>query len=236
MRSPLRYGRAEMTDPPKSSALEWARAASRFAWPAAFVAVAALGFGMLRERKPAAPSEVHVEAGATVVKSLRDIARLETTSLHVEKVVDVRDHQKRLYGLVESEDALLFIASGEVVVGVDLTKLRDEDARFDEATKVARIALPEPEVLSTRFDEMHSYVHSRTTDTLAKRNEQLEAIARREAIAGFEKAGRDREVTARAKDQAEKQLRALATAWGAKDVVVTWRPLVAPEVDVAAKP
>jgi hypothetical protein len=123
----------------------------------------------------------------------------------------------------------LFIASGEVVIGVDLARLRDEDARFDESTKTATITLPEPEVLSTRFDELHSYVHSRKTGTLAERNEQLEAIARREATAAFETAGRQKEVRDRAKEQAERQLRSLATAWGAKNVIVTWRPLVPQE-------
>lgn len=226
-----------MTDPaPETQKLEWARVTTRFAWPAAFVAVAAMAFSFARDREKPAASEVHVQGSNTVVKSLHDLARLETTSLHVEKVIDVRDHQKRLYGLVESEDSLLFIATGEVVVGVDLKRLREDDARFDEKTKVATITLPEPEVLSTRFDEMHSYVHSRSTDTLAKRNEQLEAIARREATVAFEAAGRQKDVTARAKDQAERQLRALGTAWGAKDVVVTWRPVVRPETDVAAKP
>jgi hypothetical protein len=211
---------------PEPRKIEW----HRFAWPAAFVIVAPLCFVLLRDRaQPPAASEVRVQGSNTVVKSLHDLARLETTSLHVEKVIDVRDHQKKLYGLVDTEDSLLFIASGEVVIGVDLARLRDEDVRFDETTKTASIALPEPEVLSTRFDEMHSYVHSRKTGTLAERNEQLEALARREATAAFQTAGRQKEVTTRAKEQAERQIRSLATAWGAKNVIVTWRPLVAQE-------
>jgi hypothetical protein len=213
--------------------IEW----HRFAWPAAFVIVATMGFALLRDRSaPPAATEIKVQGSNTVVKSLHDLARLETTSLHVEKVIDVRDHQKRLYGLLETEDSLLFIASGEVVIGVDLAKLRDEDARFDEATKTATITLPEPEVLSTRFDEMHSYVHSRKTGTLAERNEQLDSIARREATTAFEAAGRQKDVRDRAKEQAERQIRSLATAWGAKNVIVTWRPLVQQEnVAPAAK-
>ena len=211
---------------PERRKIEW----HRFAWPAAFVIVASMGFLLLRDRaQPKETSEVRVQGSNTVVKSLRDLSRLETTSLHVEKVIDVRDHQKRLYGLLETEDSLLFIASGEVVIGVDLARLRDDDARFDEATKTATITLPEPEVLSTRFDEMHSYVHSRKTGALAERNEQLEAIARREATAAFEAAGRQKDVRDRAKEQAERQIRSLATAWGAKNVIVTWRPLVQQE-------
>jgi hypothetical protein len=196
---------------------------SRFAWPVAFIVVAAMTLGYLQrfEAKPA--SEVRVEHPTpTVVKDLRELARLETLSLHVEKVIDVKDHQTRLYGLVDAEDALLFVATGDVVMGVDFAKLGDDDARFDEATRTAYVHLPAPEVLSTRFDEPHSYVHARATDVLAKRNEALESLARRDAIVAFEGAAKDPKAIARAKEQAEKQLRTLAKAWGARDVVVTW--------------
>ena len=100
----------------------------------------------------------------------------------------------------------------------------------DPTTGVAYIELPAPEVLSTRFDETRSYVHSRSTDMLARRNEGLEGAARREAIAAFTDAGRDPRNLESAKAQAEQQLRALAKAWGAKDLVVTWR---APKGEVA---
>jgi len=215
-----------------------ARAAARFAWPLAFVAVAGMGFVLVRDHaaSQARASVVEVVGSNTVVRGLHDLARLETTAVHVEKVIDVADHQKRLYGLVEADDTLLFVASGEVVVGVDLTRLRDEDVRFDEATRTTTVVLPEPEVFTTRFDEMHSYVHSRRTDTLAKRNEQLEALARREATAAFAEAGRSAEVSTRAKEQAERQLRALARAWGAGDLVIRWRSLAPAEGAPSARP
>jgi hypothetical protein len=198
---------------------------ARFAWPAAFVAVAAMTFGYLHEVRPKAASEVRIEHPTpTVLKELRDLSRLETLSLHVEKVIDVKDHQTRLYGLVDAEDSLLFVATGEVVLGVDLGKLGDDDARYDEAKRTAYIHLPAPEVLSTRLDEPHSYVHARETDVLAKRNEALESVARRDATIAFEAAAKEPKNVDRAKTQAEKQLRALARAWGARDVVITWRP------------
>lgn len=211
---------------------------SRFAWPAAFVAVAAMTFGYLHDIRPTRAPEVRIEHPTpTVLKDLRELARLETLSLHVEKVIDVKDHQTHLYGLVESDDAILFVATGEVVMGVDLGKLRDGDARFVEATRTAYVTLPAPEVLSTRFDEPHSYVHARATDLLAKRNEALESVARRDAVVAFEAAAKDPKAVARAKDQAEKQIRALAKAWGSRDVVVTWAGGAAPpgEVGMAAR-
>jgi len=198
---------------------------ARFAWPAAFVAIAAMGFGYLREPKPSAPtSEVRVDhAGATVVRELRSLSRLETSSMHVEKVIALSDHQQRLRGLVDADDSLLFVAVGEVVLGVDLSKLAEADVRSDPATGIAYVELPAPEVLSTRFDETRSYVHTRKTDLLARRNEGLEGAARREALAAFAAAGRDPRALEAAKATAEKQLRSLAKAWGAKDLVVSWK-------------
>ena len=208
---------------PHRAQRDWSATIARFAWPAAFVAVAAMGFGYLREPKPPT-SEVRVEhAGATVVRELKSLSRLETSSMHVEKVIELKDHQKRLHGLVDADDALLFVAAGEVVIGVDLSKLDDGDVTSDPNTGIAYVELPAPEVLSTRFDEARSYVHSRQTDMLAQRNEGLEGAARREALAAFAAAGRDPRALEAAKAQAERQLRSLAKAWGAKDLVVSWK-------------
>lgn len=210
-----------MTTPAPASRLH---SLTRLAWPAAFVVTAAMTFAYLRDARPPPASEVRIEHPTpTVLKDLRELARLETATLHVEKVIDVKDHQHRLYGLVDADDALLFVATGEVILGVDLGKLGDGDARFDEATRTAYVTLPAPEVLSTHLDEPRSHVHARTTDVLAKRNEALESIARRDAAAAFEAAGRDPKAVARAKEQAEKQIRALAKAWGARDAVITWQ-------------
>lgn len=205
---------------------------ARLAWPAAFVAVAAMGFGFIRTESPAPSHEITVtpQTGPMVVRSLKELARLETAQIRVEKVIDLVDHQKRFHGLVEADDSLLFVAAGEVVLGVDLGKA---DVTFDEASKTAKITLDEPEVFSTRFDEPHSYVHSRRTDTFAQRNEGLEAAARREATRSFGAAGREPRAQEMARAQAEKQLRALAQAWGSRDLEVTWR---GPKGEVAVAP
>lgn len=208
----------------KLRSAEVAGVLGRFAWPLAFVAVAGMTLAFLREREaPPAPAVEVAHAGPTVVSDLRALARLETLSLHLEKVIDVKDRQRHLRGLVEADDAVLFVASGEAVLGVDLAKVREEDARFDAVTKTATITLPDPELFSTHFDERRSYVHTRSTDLLAKRNEDLEASARRSAITSFEKAALEPANVARAREHAETVLRSLGKSWGAERVVIAWR-------------
>lgn len=196
-------------------------ALSRFAWPAAAVVVAAMV--VAKVGAPASAPEPVVRAAPTVVTSLLGLARLEATSMHLEKVLEVKDHQQALRGLVAADDTLLFVASGEAVLGVDLGKLRPADVSYEEATKTAYVTLPAPEVFSTRFDEGHSFVHSRTTDWMARRNEGLEAEARRRALRAFEEAAHQPTAMDSARRSAEVQLRALATGWGARELVVRWR-------------
>lgn len=167
-------------------------------------------------------SQVEVTPTPQLLVAVKDLARVETTELSVEKVVDLSDHQKVLFGLVEAKDAMLLVASGRAVIGIDLAKLGDGDVSFDPSTSTARMRLPAPEVLSSSLDEDKTYVYTRDTDTLAKRNETLEGRARKEALAAVDKAARDPEILSRARAQAERQMRALAQELGAKRVEITW--------------
>lgn len=207
--------------------MPWHQSIARFAWPAAFVAAFALTFAYLNHgRELAAASSgsvLKVKSTATVVRDLREVARLEALAMHVEKVVDASDHQKAVFGTIPVEDSVLFVASGEVVLGVDLSKLQDQDVRFDVHTKVATVRLPPIETFHARLDEEHSYVHTRKTALLATRNEGLEAEARRRAVVAFEQSAGDAAVRERAKQQAERTLAALARSFGVKTVTFEWK-------------
>lgn len=188
----------------------------------AFAALA-LTFFAARWTAPASPPSVTVKSTPALLTAIKDVARLETTQLHMEKVIDLSETQKRLFGLLEAKDAILLVAVGEVTIGVDLGKLEEGDVRLEEATGTARIRLPEPEIFGTRLDEKQTYVYERKTDALARRNEGLETRARQEAAAALEKAARTPEHFERAKRQAEKQMTSLATGLGAKKVEITWK-------------
>ena len=157
---------------------------SRLAWPGAFVAVAAMTFGYLHTREaPRSASEIQiVHPTPTVLKDLRELGRLETLALHVEKVVDVKDRQTRLYGLVDAEDSVLFVANGEIALGVDLAKLREGDARFDTTTRTAYVHLPAPEVLYAslrRATLVRPRAHDRSSRE-AQRGARVRRAARRD--------------------------------------------------------
>jgi len=197
--------------------------------PAAFVGLLALlgvglfGYMLIQRLDGRAAARETLHSTPSILMSVRDVARLETTELHVEKVIDLADNQSRLFGLIDATDAILLVAAGDVTIGIDLGKVKDEDLAIDPGSGTAKLTLPEPEILSTRLDEQHTYVYKRTTGLLAHRNEGLESHARQEAVKAIEAAVRDMDVMQRAKRQAERQLGALLQGLGAKGARIEWR-------------
>jgi Protein of unknown function (DUF4230) len=166
----------------------------------------------------------HIEMRATpgVITAIHDIARLEATQFHIEKVVEVSEAQSRLWGLVEAKDALLLVAVGDVIAGVDLGKVRDGDVRVDEASRSVQVRLPAPEVFASTLDERATHVYARTTDVLAARNEQLEGEARRTAEEQMRKAAIDAGILDRARASADQTLRAVLRPLGYQRVELDW--------------
>jgi hypothetical protein len=183
---------------------------------AGFVAGRSLVFGE-------APAERSLRATPGVVTMIRDVARLEGTSYHIEKVVEATDRQSRLWGFVEAKDALLLVAVGDVTAGVDLAKLRDEDVTVDAAAGKVSIRLPPPEVLSSTLDERATHVYARSTDALAIHDERLEGEARRAAEEQMRKAALDQGILERARASTERTLRGLLRSLGYEHVDVAFR-------------
>ena len=181
----------------------------------------------LRHNGPTVPafssSEIELKPTPSILTEVRALQRLQTTEVQVEKVVDVTDDQKKLWGLVDEKDNMLLVAHGKAQVGIDLDKVKDSDITFDKESGVAHFRLPAPEVFSVSLDEDKTYVYKRDTDLLADRNEHLESRARKEASTAIEAAAHQPEVMNRAKDSAESTLSNLAKRLGAKKVDFEWR-------------
>jgi hypothetical protein len=176
--------------------------------------------------KPADPASTSVEVlkpTPQVIVSMRQLALLQTTSFHMERVIDLRDRQSHVFGMVHVEDAILLVAAGDVTAGVDLSSLREEDIEIDPAAHRLRILLPPAQILSATLDNQATYVHTRRTDALAKRQETLETRARQEAEHTLRDAALAGGILDRARDGAERAVRGLARSLGYEAVELSFR-------------
>jgi hypothetical protein len=164
-----------------------------------------------------------VRGSSAIVTAIRDLATLETASYHMERVIDLRDKQSHLFGLFESEDAVLLVAASDVIAGVDLTSMHDGDIVFDPIKQTARVTLPPPIILSSHLDSERTYVHSRQTDALARRAEALETRARIEAEHTLRDAAIEAGILQRARNNAARTIQTLVQSLGFTVVEIDFR-------------
>src|SRR3954454_7510000 len=112
---------------------------------------------------PLSSSVTIVHPTPNVLVAVKDLARLESASFHMERVIDLSDKQSHLFGLVQSEDAILLVAVADVSAGVDLQQLKADDIELDAPEKSVTITLPAPEVFHAELDNSKTYVHKRHT-------------------------------------------------------------------------
>ena len=158
-----------------------------------------------------------------VVTAMRNLAILETASYHMERVIDLRDRQSHLFGLFESQDAMLLVAAADVLAGVDLSSMRDGDIAFDRTKHSVRVLLPPPTVLSSHLDNEHTYVHSRSTDALALRAEALETRASQAAEHTLRDSAVEAGILQRARVNATSTVTTLLRRLGFDEVEVQFR-------------
>src|SRR5262249_43337155 len=92
----------------------------------------------------------------TVIREVRTLSRLETAQYTVEKVITAQTGQGALAALFG--DRLIFVAHGEVIAGVDLSKLSSSDVVVSPDGQVTLI-VPAAEVFVSSLDEGKSYVY-----------------------------------------------------------------------------
>jgi hypothetical protein len=114
----------------------------------------------------------------TVVREVRTLARLETAQYTVEKVIRAEVGQGALGPLFG--DRLLFVAHGNVIAGVDLSRLQPSDVIVAPDGRVT-IILPAAEVIIVALDNDKSYVYDRQTGLLTQGDINLETLARQAA-------------------------------------------------------
>lgn len=124
------------------------------------------------------PQEKVVDLSAVVTR-VRDLNRLETASMHVVHVGRITQNYRMVPSAIAG-DEITFLAEGDVIAGIDLSRLRQQDVwRSPDGT--VNVRLPPPQILVTRVDNRKSRVLDRNTGVLRRGDVNLETRARQHA-------------------------------------------------------
>jgi len=197
----------------------------------AFVGGAFLFFGALRQlARPleqaervlqeqlagvANPTPTIIADPVTIIRQVRGLSRLETASYTIEKVITAESGQgpfSFLFG-----DRLILVARGQVIAGVDLSKMEEGDILVAEDGTVV-VTLPQAEILVVTLDNQKSYVVDRDTGLVGV-NPALETEARQAAEKEILDAALEDGILDTAQPNAEIYVSQLIMALGFKDVI-----------------
>jgi len=132
----------------------------------------------------------------SVVREVQPLADLVTVKFVLDKVVVLED--VKWYG----ENRVLLLAQGVVKAGIDLKRLKPEDATISGKTITLR--LPPPQILDAYLDDKASQVIDHTTGLLRAFDKDLEQTARKNAVDDIARAARNAGIL----DEADKRGRA----------------------------
>jgi hypothetical protein len=151
----------------------------------------------------------------TIIHEVRSLSRLETTSYSIEKIITAESRQGPFAFLFG--DRLILVAHGQVIAGVDLSKIDESDIVVSQDGKVF-VALPTAEVFVTALDNERSYIYDRDTGVIGM-NPALETEARRAAEEHLLDAALEDGILDTAQINAEIYLRHLIMALGFDEVL-----------------
>jgi len=153
----------------------------------------------------------------TVVRSVQSLARLESVQYTIEKVIRAETGQGVFGPLLG--DRLLFVAHGEVIAGVDLSKMGPSDVLVSNDGRVT-VIVPAAEIFVTRLDNEKSYVYERATGLFTKGDINLETQARQVAEDEIRNGALEDGILSTAQTNANNVLERLLRSLGFTDVVI----------------
>lgn len=151
----------------------------------------------------------------TIIHEVRSLARLETISYSVEKVIRA-DSGQQVFNFLFG-DKLIFVAHGFVIAGIDLAKMESEDLWIKDGALY--VSMPAAEIFVATLDNDKSYVFDRETGLLTKGNFELETQARQAAEQEIYNAAVEDGILDQAEMNAENYLLRLFTQLGYPEVV-----------------
>jgi hypothetical protein len=159
-------------------------------------------------------SIIHVDQ-STVVRQIQQLQRLETVRYSMEKIISGEHDNPYLPKFLVS-DRLLLVVYGEVIGGVDLTKIGPSDVSIHGHS--ATLHLPKSEILVVRLDNAKTRVYSRDTGLFSSPDPNLESEVRQEAERLLQQAALQDGVLKSAEENARTALAAILKGLGFEQV------------------
>lgn len=158
---------------------------------------------------------------STIVREINDLARLETASYELEKVITADSGQDGLLEFFVGE-SMVFVANGKVFAGVDLSTMTPEDLVVVDPDTVM-VRLPAAVIFDDIpvLDNEKSYVADRDTGLLTQADEELETRVRQSAEQAIREAAQGSDILDRANFNAQEYMAGFLEGLGFTEVIFT---------------
>jgi Protein of unknown function (DUF4230) len=150
-----------------------------------------------------------------ILNRIQQLERLETVRFYIDKIVS-GEHESRYLPEFLSGDRLLLIVHGEVIAGIDLSKVQASDIIVRNKNVIVRI--PKAEVFTVRIDNQRTRVYSRETGLFSSVDPNLESEVRRAAELQLREAAMEEGILKIADKNAQSTLTRLLEGLGFKRV------------------
>lgn len=162
--------------------------------------------------------QVHIRVDQpAVVRQIRALQRVETASYTMDKIMSGERENPILPNFLAG-DRLLLIAHGEVIAGLDLSKLQPGDVQVHGAS--VSVHLPPAEIFTTSLDNAKTRVYSRDTGLFSSPDPNLEGDVRAEAEHQLEAAALQDGILKTAETNAKQTVNSVLTSLGFEKVEI----------------
>lgn len=157
----------------------------------------------------------------TIIRQINDLARLETASYELEKIVTADSGQDGLLEILLGE-SLVFVGYGKVYAGVDMKKMSEADLVVVDPDTVM-VHLPPAEIFADIpvLDNERSFIADRDTGLLTRADPELETKVRQEAEKSIREAAAGSDILDRANTNAQDYMRGFLEGLGFTEVIFT---------------
>ncbi len=176
------------------------------------------GLGVVELGRLLRGGQIHINVDQpTVIRQIRALQRLETVSYTMDKIVS-GERDNPILPQPFAGDRLLLMVHGEVIAGLDLSKL--EPGQVSVHGNHVSVHLPPSEIFTTRLDSSKTKVYSRDTGLFSSPDPNLEGEVRQEAERQLQSAALQDGILKTADQNARQTVTSLLTGLGFESVEI----------------